>query len=323
MTHPHLLILLVATNLLTGCAATLPSELASARTAYLSASEGPAASLVPAELHKARESLALAEAAFKDDPRGYHTRDLAYVAQRKAELAQALAVSAAAQRNAAVANSQYQATQDAIMLDTRSQLGAAQSSLTSSQVAAARSADQLAASQAEAARTAGQLTASEYAGAETAAQLAASESGRADAEARASAAMAALARLAAVREESRGLVITLSGSVLFRSDEATLLPEASSRLGDVADALAGSRDRALLVEGHTDSQGSEAHNQDLAQRRAEAVRAFLIERGSEPSRTRAVGIGEARPIADNATAEGRANNRRVEIILEPVSTAAQ
>lgn len=308
MIPTHTVLLIVAATLLGGCAATIPSELASARVSYQNASEGPAAALVPSDLHKAHEALLEAEAEFKDDPRGYHVKDLAYVAQRKAELAQALAATAADQQHTATANSQYQATQDAIMLDTKSRLGTSQADL--------------AASQGEVALSAEQLANARNAGAETAAQLAASENGRADAERRAGDAVAALARLAAVKEEARGLVITLSGSVLFLSDEATLAAGASARLADVADALLATKERSILVEGHTDSQGSDAHNLDLSQRRADAVRSFLTDRGYDPSRIRAVGIGESRPIGDNATAEGRANNRRVEIVLAPVHSAA-
>jgi outer membrane protein OmpA-like peptidoglycan-associated protein len=309
VTPSKFLTLLVLATLTTGCAATIPSELANARTAYQSASQGPAASLVPADLHKAHEALAEAETAFKDDPHGFHTKDLAYVAQRKAELAQALAVSASEQKSTANANSQYQATQDAIMLDTKAQLGASQSNL-----AASKSAEEL---------TAERLAASQAAGADTAAQLSASENGRADAERRANDAMAALAKLAAVKQEARGLVITLSGSVLFQSDEATLVSGAQARLGEVADALLATKERSIIVEGHTDSQGSDEHNLDLSQRRADAVAQFLVQRGYEASRIHAVGIGESRPTADNATAEGRANNRRVEIVLQPAVVSAQ
>lgn len=316
MIPTHTVLLIVAATLLGGCAATIPSELASARVSYQNASEGPAAALVPSDLHKAHEALLEAEAEFKDDPRGYHVKDLAYVAQRKAELAQALAATAADRKHTATANSQYQATQDAIMLDTKARLGTSQSDLAASQ-------SDLAASQGEMALSAEQLASARNAGAETAAQLAASENGRADAERRASDAVAALARLAAVKEEARGLVITLSGSVLFLSDEATLAAGASARLGDVADALLATKERSILVEGHTDSQGSDAHNLDLSQRRADAVRSFLTQRGYDPSRIRAVGIGESRPVGDNTTPEGRANNRRVEIVLAPVSAAAR
>jgi outer membrane protein OmpA-like peptidoglycan-associated protein len=282
-------------GLIAACTPKVPSELLKAREAYASASEGAAATMVPAELHKAHGALMEAEAAFKVDPTGYKTLDLAYIAQRKAQLANALASHANQDANTVAANAQYQATQDAIMANTRAELGSSKSD----------------------------LAASQSAGALTAAQLQTSELARATAEKRANDAVGALARLAAVKEESRGLVITLSGSVLFRSDEATLLPEALKRLEGVTDALMETKERTILIEGHTDSQGSDAYNIDLSQRRAESVRSFLTARGYEPSRIRAVGIGEARPVAGNNTAEGRANNRRVEIVIEPSVTAAQ
>lgn len=287
--------ILLALGLLGGCAPKIPLELARARAAYDDARSGPAASLVPAELHKAHQALNEAEAAFKEDPKGYHTRDLAYVAQRKSQLAEVLAAQAADSRSTAASNAQYQSTQDAIMKDTRAQLGETRSDLAASQTATAQSQ----------------------------AQLAASEAARAQAEQRADEAMAALAQLAAVKNERRGLVITLSGSVLFRSDEAMLMPEATSRLGQVTDALLTTRDRTILVEGHCDSQGADAYNLELSQRRAAAVRDFLVQRGYDASRVRAVGIGEARPVGDNDTAEGRANNRRVEIIVEPLVASNQ
>ena len=73
----------------------------------------------------------------------------------------------------------------------------------------------------------------------------------------------------------------------------------------------------MVVEGHTDSQGSASSNQDLSQRRAEAVRDYLVSRGIAGDRLTAQGFGPSRPIADNGTAEGRANNRRVEIVIPP------
>lgn len=131
-----------------------------------------------------------------------------------------------------------------------------------------------------------------------------------------SALMAALARLAAVKEEERGLVITLSGSVLFESGESTLLPAAVARLDELSEALMSSKDRMLVIEGHTDSQGGDRQNLDLSQRRADAVRTHLLSRGYPSSNVRSVGIGEGRPIADNKSPEGRSNNRRVEIIIQ-------
>jgi outer membrane protein OmpA-like peptidoglycan-associated protein len=126
-----------------------------------------------------------------------------------------------------------------------------------------------------------------------------------------------LAKWAAVKQEPRGVVITLSGSVLFASDKSTLLPEAKTRLGQVAAALLETKERHLDVEGYTDSQGKDAYNVDLSQRRADAVRTYLVTNGYPPDLIVAHGAGKTLPIADNATAEGRANNRRVEIIIAP------
>ena len=128
--------------------------------------------------------------------------------------------------------------------------------------------------------------------------------------------MAALAKLAAVKEEPRGLVITLSGSVLFRTDQSSLLPEAQTKLNEVAEALLSDPGRSLVVEGHTDSQGGTSHNQDLSQRRADSVRAYLIGQGYAANQITALGKGEGSPVADNGSPEGRSNNRRVEIIIQ-------
>jgi outer membrane protein OmpA-like peptidoglycan-associated protein len=84
----------------------------------------------------------------------------------------------------------------------------------------------------------------------------------------------------------------------------------------VANALQAVRTRNLIVEGHTDSQGSDSYNQGLSQRRANAVRDYLVQKNYPTERIQSRGKGEGSPIADNASAEGRANNRRVEIIIE-------
>jgi outer membrane protein OmpA-like peptidoglycan-associated protein len=137
-----------------------------------------------------------------------------------------------------------------------------------------------------------------------------------DSEKRTADARAELAKIAAVKEEERGLVVTLSGSVLFRSAKSTLLSSAQVKLDQVANALLSVRERNLIVEGHTDSQGSESYNQGLSQRRADAVRDYLVQRGYPADRIQSRGKGKGSPIADNASPEGRANNRRVEIIIE-------
>ena len=90
------------------------------------------------------------------------------------------------------------------------------------------------------------------------------------------------------------------------------------KLNEVADALIkGNPDANMTIEGHTDSQGQRQYNMDLGQKRADAVKAQLVARGVAADRIKSVGVGPDRPIADNKSAEGRANNRRVEIIVEP------
>jgi outer membrane protein OmpA-like peptidoglycan-associated protein len=129
-------------------------------------------------------------------------------------------------------------------------------------------------------------------------------------------ALAELASIASLKEEERGLVLTLSGSILFRSAESTLMSSAQAKLDQVSKALLAIRTRNLIVEGHTDSQGSESYNQGLSQRRADTVRDYLVQSGYPSSHILARGQGESRPVAINASAEGRANNRRVEIVIE-------
>lgn len=125
-----------------------------------------------------------------------------------------------------------------------------------------------------------------------------------------------------VREEARGTVVTLSGSVLFATNATELLPAARDRLSEVATALKESKN-PLLIEGHTDSRGSESYNDQLSERRAESVKNFLVNQGVPPDRIQVRGMGENRPVASNATAEGRANNRRVEIVVERNVAGAQ
>jgi len=274
--------------LLTGCATMAPNELVDARSAYQNASQGPAEQFAPAELHKAHEALDLAEQSFQKDPDSYKTKDLAYVAQRKSELAGVLGTLAADKANKDKANVAFQNKQTEIVKQGKQDLSDSEK-----QTAEARAEVD---KQAEIAK-------------QTKQELS-------DSEKRTAAAMAALASLAAVKEEERGLVITLSGGVLFRSAESTLLSSAQVKLDQVAKALLDVPAHNLIVEGHTDSRGSTSYNQDLSQRRADAVRDYLVQRGYPADRIQALGKGKGSPIADNASPEGRANNRRVEIVIE-------
>jgi outer membrane protein OmpA-like peptidoglycan-associated protein len=116
------------------------------------------------------------------------------------------------------------------------------------------------------------------------------------------------------RQTDRGVVVTL-GDVLFEVGETDLLPSAAQHLDDVIELLESETGREIRIEGHTDSTGPAELNLRLSQQRAEAVRDALIERGIESSRLKAVGMGEEFPIATNETAEGRAGNRRVDVIV--------
>jgi hypothetical protein len=124
------LITIACAGLIVGCAASIPPpELVNARQAYQRASEGRAAQLVPAELHKAQAALAIAEKSFKDDPKSFRTRDLAYVADRKARMAEALATTAAGNAATAKAEKDLQATQTEIVKNTKEDLAASERSV--------------------------------------------------------------------------------------------------------------------------------------------------------------------------------------------------
>lgn len=112
-------------------------------------------------------------------------------------------------------------------------------------------------------------------------------------------------------------VITLSdqGNVLFAFDSAELTPAAQQQLQGLLDKLNSPQVRSIRVVGHTDSKGSDAYNQALSERRAGAVATALINMGLSPQKLSSMGRGESEPVADNATDEGRAQNRRVELHL--------
>lgn len=116
------------------------------------------------------------------------------------------------------------------------------------------------------------------------------------------------------QETERGLVLTLS-SVLFESGKATLHSGAQRTVEKIADFLKEYPDRNIKIEGFTDSQGDEAFNQSLSERRATTVKDLLVSYGVGRDRINTAGYGEEYPIANNNTSEGRQQNRRVEIII--------
>jgi len=112
-----------------------------------------------------------------------------------------------------------------------------------------------------------------------------------------------------------GRVTYRLGDLLFATDRADLQPGATATLDSMIASISKEPNRRIVVEGHTDSVGDAAHNRELSQRRADAVRQYLIAHGVAPDRISAFGKGEADPIASNDTAEGRKHNRRVDVVV--------
>lgn len=269
---------------LVGCGATLPPpELVDARKAYERASHGLAAQLAPAQLDTAKQALDKAEKSFEDEGTDAPTPDLAYLAERKAEIAEATAGRLVAERDVDVANKKFKDAQLEGLDKAKS----------------------------DAAKTKAELEQERK-------ELGAEKVARAEAERKAAAALASLQEIAKVKEEARGMVITLSGSVLFATGKYELLAIARDKLDEVAKAVSDQGFKSIVVEGYTDSRGSAAANDTLSLNRAESVRTYLVSRGIASDKITAKGLGSARPIADNSTADGRANNRRVEIVVEPL-----
>lgn len=267
------------------CSSTLPpNELVTARSNFARAQAGPAAQLAPSDLDSAKKSLDQAEASFKEEGDTAEVKDMAYAAARNAEIAEARA-----------------RTMQANQLKDQTNASTRANEVNQAQVTSA-----------ELAKTKGQLASSNQA-------LATEKERREDAERRAAQAAADLAKFATVKQDPiRGMVITLSGGVLFESAKWALLSTAQTKLNDVADALTKQdKDSAIVVEGYTDSQGKDQMNQELSQKRAESVRTYLVSRGIASDRITAQGFGPGKPIADNTSPEGRANNRRVEIVVKP------
>lgn len=124
-----------------------------------------------------------------------------------------------------------------------------------------------------------------------------------------------------VRIQNTGeeLIVTLPQDILFAVDSADLRPDLRRDLGALASNLQAYPDTTVDIIGHTDNTGEAGYNQDLSQRRAQSVSNVLVNNGVAPARLRAFGRGENEPVADNLTAEGRAQNRRVDIIIRPTA----
>ena len=112
--------------------------------------------------------------------------------------------------------------------------------------------------------------------------------------------------------------LTMPSNVTFAVNSATIQPGFFKALDDVSATLVQYNDTSVDIIGHASADGDDAYNMTLSQQRAQSVQNYLVSRGTQSVRINAIGMGETQPIADNATAEGRAANRRVEVLLTPI-----
>ena len=132
-----------------------------------------------------------------------------------------------------------------------------------------------------------------------------------------------LARIPGTTVERVGdgvLLVKFDSDVLFDVDSALVKPGQRVVVDDVSEVLMDYPKTAVVVQGHTDATGTEEHNQDLSERRAEAIANRLVGNGVDDRRVAAIGFGEGYPVADNDSTRGRQLNRRVEILLKARAT---
>lgn len=270
-------ILVVGSLLGGGCTAgSPPIALEQARTAYAQAEQTPAVvANAPVPLQEANQALRRAERVWADNHDAEEVQHLAALASQRVDIARA-----AAEKKVAETQIQ-QATEDRDQVLLAARTRTAQRA--QHEAAQAQEQAQVATRQAQAATSHVQQLQQE------------------------------LAALQA-KQTDRGLVLTL-GDVLFETGKADLRPGALRNLYPLVTFLQKYPERRVVIEGHTDNVGSEAYNLDLSQRRADMVRDFLFQNGVNAAQMSTRGYGKASPVASNDTAEGRQQNRRVELII--------
>ncbi len=249
-------------------------------------SDSKLAVLAPVAIQEAEEAVRAAEAPTEDTASG---QQLVYVAQGKVAIARAQAERRLAEDNVKKLGEQ----RSEIRLDARTREA------------------EIAKAQAEAAAASAMQQQQAAIAAQGDAAKAQAEAEKAKAEAE------DLKRQMAdlqAKATDRGMVMTL-GDVLFSTGQADLKPGAMERLSKLAAFMLRFPNRAVVIEGHTDSVGSASLNQALSQRRADAVKAYLISQSVPAASVTTIGKGKDVPVADNTTASGRQQNRRVEIII--------
>jgi outer membrane protein OmpA-like peptidoglycan-associated protein len=290
--HRLLVVSAAAGFALTACGGDIPppKQLVDAQNEYARAKGGIAMQLDPTDVHEADLALQRAQAAWNSsqDPNDDHAIDLAIIAQRKAQIAEAEAAASKAQADAAQSKADYNAA-------IQSQLAATKGALNQTQSQLQQTNQQL------------QMTAQ---------QAADQKKQLADLTAKLQDARDTIAKIAAVKDTDQGMVITLQGEVLFKTGKWDLKPAAMAKLDQIADALRG-KEQPMVVNGYTDNVGTYDNNITLSQKRAQAVRDYLVSKGIPQDLISAAGKGPDNPVADNNSTEGRAQNRRVEIVVQP------
>jgi len=274
---------LIIVALLVGCAAPRNPSLTEAHSSYDSASANPqVTNLAALELRQAGESLNKADEALRKRESADTVNQLAYIAKQQVAIAQ----ETAKRKTAELAVTNASAKRDQVRLEARTaEADAAKQQVAIMQGTADQQAAALAAASANTERDQALIAQQEM----------------------------QLKQLNA-KKTARGMVITL-GDVLFSTNKAQLKSGGIRNVQKLADFLNQYPQRKVLVEGYTDSTGSDSLNQALSERRADAVRAALVDAGISSDRVTTRGYGEKFPVASNKMAAGRQQNRRVEIIL--------
>lgn len=287
-----------ALAVLAGCSSVPQSnaQLERARTDYRAVQADPRANSAGADMKLASDAMNQANAAWSREADTAQVNHLAYLAQQRVAIVRETLNTQTAE--AMVASAGADRTQ--VQLQARTQEAkAAQRSASAAQQAAAT-----AELNAAAAQRSTEMARSESAQAQQQTQLVMERNRQLE------------ARLQALNAQQtpRGLVVTL-GDVLFDVDRAELKPAGLRLVDQLVAVLNEFAQRNVLVEGFTDSTGSDSYNLALSGQRADAVRTALLRQGIDTARVRARGYGEASPVSSNDTAAGRQLNRRVEIVL--------
>jgi outer membrane protein OmpA-like peptidoglycan-associated protein len=291
MNRTHAAMILMPFLLATGACAgerMPPKELVDARNDYFRVRDGTAMQLDPTDVHEADVALQRAERAWRESPGDPGAIDLAIVADRRALIAQAEANAIQADQDVARSSAQLEATHAVQLRTAQSRLGQTQRDLGQTQM-------QLQAEQATAVAQREKLR---------------------ELEAKLKDARETIAKIASVKDDERGMVITLQGELLFKTGKYDLKPAAMAKLDQIAEALKG-KEQPIVVYGFTDTVGTRDNNMTLSHNRAQTVRDYLVSKGIPQDLVTSQGKGPDEPIADNASIEGRAQNRRVEIIVQP------